>query len=191
MNPLRIAGHILLWLGFLAGAFLAVRNVEVAGATWSTIEWPKYTLALAVGVAGVVLLRRTQRRAMRHADKLQSDIKVLEVSIKDLLAELATLIQGKSELSVFTVHQLIDARMVEKINYFVDARETLIYTYGLRQYAQLMTDFSIAERLINRAWSASADGYVDEVWLSLDRAEGKLRAVDANLLLYKKEQFSG
>ena len=153
--------------------------------------WPLYALALGVGVAGVVILRMTQMQAATHADKLESDIKIMEVSVKDLLAELRRLLLKRDKTNVFAVHELIDTRLMESISNFVEARETLIHTYGLRQYAELMTDFSIAERNINRAWSASADGYVDEVWLSLDRAESKLQAVATNLIEYRKELGGG
>jgi hypothetical protein len=73
------------------------------------------------------------------------------------------------------------------IDDFVMARSTLIHTYGLREYAELMTDFSIAERNINRAWSASADGYIDEVWLSLERANRQLQTVAEHLAGYKSK----
>ncbi len=189
MSFLRLWGHLLLWLGFLVGVFMTVRHVEVVNDKWSTIQWPYYVGSLLVGLAGVVVLRLTQQRAVTHADKLQSDIKVLEAKVSDLLAELAALLKGRDATSVFAVHTLIDARLVDKINAFVHARETLIHTYGLRQYAQVMTDFSIAERLVNRAWSASADGYIDEVWLSLEGAQSKFQVVEANLLALKKAQM--
>ncbi len=187
MNPIRWTGHFLLWCGFLGGVFVAVRNTEIANAKWSTIEWPLYALAIAVGTVGVVILRMTQLQSATHADKLESDIKILEVSIRDLLAHFANLLKSKQQLDVYSIHKLIDAQLMESINNFVEARETLIHTYGLRQYAELMTDFSTAERNINRAWSASADGYVDEVWLSLERANNRLQVVAQHLVEYKQE----
>lgn len=186
MNPFRILGHLLLWSGFLGGAYLAVCNAEVANDKWSTINWPLYITALALGTAGVVLLRLTQKQAATHAHKLDADIKVLEVSTKELLSKLGDLIKGLDRIDVDTVHKLIDSQLAEDVANFVEARESLIHTYGLRQYAELMTDFSIAERNINRAWSASADGYIDEVRLSLDRADDRLQRVARNLVEYKK-----
>jgi len=49
-----------------------------------------------------------------------------------------------------------------------------MHRFGLPAYAGIMTEFATAERSINRAWSASADGYIDEVWLSLDRAQRRM-----------------
>ena len=38
-----------------------------------------------------------------------------------------------------------------------------------------MTEFAAAERYVNRSWSAAADGYVDEVAASLDKADQHLK----------------
>ena len=38
----------------------------------------------------------------------------------------------------------------------------LIQRFGLTVFADVMTQFSSAERFVNRAWSASADGYMNE-----------------------------
>ena len=40
----------------------------------------------------------------------------------------------------------------------------------MKVYADVMTEFASAERLVNRTWSAAADGYVDEVATSLQLA---------------------
>ena len=186
MNVIRLFGHLLLWCGFLAGAFVAVQNAEKVGDAWNTIRWPLYLLALAIGVTGVVFLRMTQKQAATHADKLDADIQVLEISIQNLLTRLTELIESRQHIDVYAVHGMIDSRLMESISSFVDARKSLIHTYGLRQYAELMTDFSIAERNVNRAWSASADGYIDEVWLSLERAERRLQTVGQHLNEYKE-----
>jgi hypothetical protein len=189
MNPMRVAGHILLWCGFLVGAYVTVQHAENTADKWSTIAWPYYGLALSVGIAGVVILRATQRRAATHTDKLDADIKTLEVSVTNLLRQLGQLTTKPSQTDVFEVHKIIDSKLMDDLSGFVESRKTLIHIYGMREYAELMTDFSIAERNINRAWSASADGYVDEVWLSLERAEARLTAVAGHLAEYKKNQL--
>ena len=61
MNLTRISGHLLLWVGFLVGAFVSVRSVEVKETPWLTISWPAYAAALCVAVVGVIILRSTKR----------------------------------------------------------------------------------------------------------------------------------
>jgi hypothetical protein len=58
----------------------------------------------------------------------------------------------------------------------------------LQRYADVMSRFATAERLINRSWSASVDGYVDEVWSCTERAETMM--VEAHTLLKQYNQQS-
>jgi len=51
----------------------------------------------------------------------------------------------------------------------------------MQNYANIMSPFAIGERLLNRAWSASADGYVDEVKDCIRRARVEMQR--AKLLL--------
>ena len=52
----------------------------------------------------------------------------------------------------------------------------MIDAFGLQAYADVMSDFASAERYLNRAWSASTDGYIDEVMRSLDRSREQFLA---------------
>ena len=44
------------------------------------------------------------------------------------------------------------------------------HLFGLQPYADIMSAFAAGERYINRVWSASTDGYVDEVKMYLTKA---------------------
>ena len=46
----------------------------------------------------------------------------------------------------------------------------MIHVFGMQNYADVMSHFAAGERYINRVWSASTDGYVDEVRTYLERA---------------------
>ena len=46
----------------------------------------------------------------------------------------------------------------------------MIHVFGIQNYADVMSNFAAGERYINRVWSASTDGYVDEVREYLERA---------------------
>ena len=69
----------------------------------------------------------------------------------------------------------IDDNLVELFADFGDARNALIQQFGLSGFADVMTQFASGERFVNRAWSASADGYMDEASASLERAESHLQ----------------
>jgi len=63
----------------------------------------------------------------------------------------------------------------EDLNNFANARESMQHVFGLQNYADVMSAFAAGERYINRVWSASTDGYVDEVRNYLNRATEQFR----------------
>lgn len=190
MTALRIAGQILLWFGFLAGCWVAVQRTEVAGQPWATVEWLPYICALVIGVVGAVAIRVSQKQAASETTRLGDDLQVLNRSIQSLCTKMTDLIKQRSTLHVYAVRHVIDRTLRDDIADFVDARETLIHTFSMQDYADAMTDFAIAERYVNRAWSASADGYIDEVWTCLPLAAERFTAVAQQLQQLSDTQSS-
>jgi hypothetical protein len=47
------------------------------------------------------------------------------------------------------------------------------HVFGMQGYADVMSAFAAGERYINRVWSASTDGYEDEVRRYIERAAGQ------------------
>lgn len=160
---MRRIGLVCLWSGVLGGAFVSVRHVE-------HIEWGLYAAAAALAIAGVVILRRTAGAAAFGAARVRQDVSTLRGHLETILAGLQDILDRRNEGSVYDVRDRIDAALAEPLGAFADRRETLIAAHGLEVYADVMTRFAGAERLVNRAWSASADGYIDEVWPCLERA---------------------
>jgi hypothetical protein len=60
-------------------------------------------------------------------------------------------------------HDWIDRTFRVDLDTFVEARESIVHMHGLQAYARVMNEFAAGERYLNRVWSASVDGYVDEV----------------------------
>ncbi len=58
----------------------------------------------------------------------------------------------------------------DDLNTFIEARESIAHSYGLAAYADVMNCFTAGERYLNRVWSASADGYIDEINDYLEKA---------------------
>ena len=65
--------------------------------------------------------------------------------------------------------------MLEHLNRFVSVRDAMKSAYGLPGFAAVMGPYAGGERYLNRVWSASADGYVDEVTDYLQRALEQFR----------------
>ncbi len=170
MRPL---GHTLLWAGFLAAAFSSVYRLEQSGERWATIPWIWYGVSMAVGILGIVLLRKAQDHD--HADEAKTDAEFSVV--KESLALLTSAVDGlcKLESNPSEVLHRIDNQCAEPFANFVEARQALVKRFGLTVYADVMTEFAAAERYVNRSWSAAADGYVDEIVASLGRAKQHLK----------------
>jgi hypothetical protein len=64
----------------------------------------------------------------------------------------------------------VDELFLEDLTSFVEARESIAHIYGLNAYGEVMSCFAAGERYLNRVWSASADGYIDEVNTYIDKA---------------------
>ncbi len=188
MNVIRICGHLLLWMGFLVGAFVSVRSIEVKQASWSTISWPAYGTALFVAIVGVIILRTTKRPVTVDSQGEAGAIDELAAILTRLHSTLERWDKTSAKTPVYDFHGMIDEELADDLARFAEFREALIPEFGLDHYARIMTEFALAERTINRIWSASADGYVDEVQTCLTRASSHLSTARQRLDEAVKDQ---
>ncbi len=63
----------------------------------------------------------------------------------------------------------------------VEGRDVLVAALGLARFAELMDAFSRLERALNRAWSAAADGALDEALRCIDAAAAHAPQVERRL----------
>jgi len=171
---MRSIGQLLLWCGFLGGAFCAVLRLEPPDegpgvSDWATIPWPWYLVSVCVGVAGVVMLRIVRQRDKQDDGKTEFEYSTVQTSLETVSAVVARLC-AYSTIDPRAILAAIDDECVEPLAEFANARQALVKRFGMNTYADVMTEFASAERFLNRAWSAAADGYVDEVRSSLNRA---------------------
>jgi hypothetical protein len=158
---IRLLGWALFVGGLLPAAFYSVDQLD-------GVVWQSYLKSLLAVLAGALLIRLTTHRP---AGLLILNIQIIRSSLTMLSSKLKNLDEAKrAEIGVFGIHEFIDAHLVGDIDRFLTARETLMWRHGLRVYGRVMDAFATGERALNRAWSASADGYQDEVDLCLDRA---------------------
>jgi hypothetical protein len=162
-------GFAAMAIGFLWGAYVVVAHLD-------HVDWRFYAPAFLLCAIGSFMLRHARRSAGAHAEKVESDITTIETSLATLLERVRQMNADAPEGDVYSFSKRIDDECLETINSFVDAREAMIHRFGLAQYAAMMDRFALGERSLNRAWCASADGYIDEVNVCLARAEEHLGA---------------
>ncbi|MHC4430323.1 MAG: hypothetical protein ACYS14_10955 [Planctomycetota bacterium] len=156
-------GYLLITLGFLAGALTTVVDKE-------QIRWDHFALALAVGAAGVALVRASDKMESRHEGKLASNMQAVETSLNRIVRNVTGLNAEKASINTYDVRHRIDELLTDDLNTFVEARQSIAHTHSLNAYADVMSSFAAGERYLNRVWSASVDGYIDEVNAYLDKA---------------------
>ena len=162
-------GFLLVAIGFLAGALVSVLD-ETA------VRWDWFIPAAAVGFVGVLLVRLGQRRQVRAAERLTSNLRILQDSLHRIARNMTRLDAEKQSLDPYEVRHRLEELFADDLDTFIAARESIAHSYGLAAYAEVMNSFAAGERYLNRAWCASADGYIDEVHQSLTHAKDQFTA---------------
>jgi hypothetical protein len=169
-------GYILIAVGFLAGSVIAVQTEE------NRIDWIWFLPALAVATAGVTMARIAIAGRNRHGEVQQDNIGSLNSSIDTIVERIRQLDAENADLDPYDVHGRIDELFPAALTTFVDARETIGHVFGLQAYAAVMNEFAAGERYLNRVWSASVDGYIDEVREYIGRSRSQFEATREKLL---------
>ena len=167
---MAILGQILLWVGFLGGSLACVFQLENEDSKWSTIPWGMYAAGAAIGIVGVVLLRMDKASKSAASANSESDFETVRTSLETVAQRIAELHTKLGKMTCEDVLQYIDEQCVLPCAEFADGRQVLVNRFGTAVFAAVMTEFASGERYMNRAWSASADGYVDEVEKSVAHA---------------------
>lgn len=162
---MKTLGYILVIIGFIGGALVSVLDR-------TEMTWHFYGAFLGVGILGVFLLRITQRRNVRATVRHSGNIQNLTACLQRIVDRLATLTaQPEKQSGSLDFHTTFGHTFAPDLTAFVDGRESIAHAHGLQAYADVMSSFAAAERYLNRVWSASADGYIDEVRTYLNRAQ--------------------
>jgi len=160
---LRYFGYLLITVGFLGGSLEVVRQVESVNAS-------AFLIWLSIGIVGVIVAQRARKAEATDVEVITTNVRAIESSLEVLTAEAKKLNAEKSEINVYDLRHRIDAAFMADLVKFVDARESIAHSYGLKAYAEVMNRFAAGERSLNRVWSASTDGYIDETSNYLEKA---------------------
>jgi hypothetical protein len=149
-------GYALLVGGFIAAALCSVMHQEV-------IFWISFIPCLIAAIVGIAIIRVTASKEAREEGKLATNIANVESALVRILENLKGLNAKKDEMSPYDVRHELDRLLVDDLTMFVDERRSIAYVYSLQDYGDIMSHFAAGERYLNRTWTASADGYVNEV----------------------------
>ena len=179
---MKALGYLLITASFLAGSYFSVLDVEL-------VNWSIVVPSLLVGLAGVAAVQIATRSKSKATDTVRTNIGKLEESLSRIVDNIDRLEAEKDTIDVYRFHHQIDDLFMSDLDTFVVNRETIGHAYGLQSYADVMTHFATAERYLNRCWSASTDGYIDEVKKYLTRSRDQFR--QALEMLRQKSSTTG
>jgi len=165
---------LLVVIAFLGGAFLTSLNP-------TTMDWPPFIAVIFVGALGVFLSKRAESAAAKDDKVLTENRAGLVESLDNIVKNLNELDGRKDKIPTYEMRFEIDKIFRDDLIRFADARESMKHIFGLKAYADIMSSFAAGERYINRVWSASTDGYVDEVLMYVEKS--------LNQFKHAKEEF--
>jgi hypothetical protein len=150
-------------LAFLAGAYMASLDER-------TMNWTYFLPIMLVGIIAAIIYKRESNAAAKHGDLLQNNKQVLIDSLNNVLTNLEALNGRKDKVPTYEMRFEIDKLFREDLINFAEARDSMKHLFSIQHYADIMSSFAAGERYINRVWSASTDGYVDEVMMYVEKA---------------------
>ena len=157
-------GFLLVTFSFLAGSLVAVVDKL-------NVQWYYFLTTVIIGVVGVVFVHRHEWKNTRSQKKLTMNMQDIKASLTRVVENLTQLNAEKQSINPYDMRYRIDELFTDDLATFVDARESLAHAHSLQVYADVMSHFAAGERYLNRVWSASADGYIDEITAYLDKAQ--------------------
>ena len=160
---MKTYGYLLLTIAFLAGSLVSVLDE-------TTVAWASFIVCVISGVVGVAMIRIAHKKEHHTEGKLASNMEAINNSLRRIVENIAKIDAEKDTMSPYDVRDRIDELVTNDMITFVDARESISAVHGLQAYADVMSYFAAGERYLNRVWSASADGYIDEVAMYLGRS---------------------
>jgi len=144
-------------------------RVRVKEFAWTRWEHRWLFVGAVVGLfVGAMMMRAaskaaTSAAALASGEPKRSPAALLDAArdrIAALQSELSQITDRRARLAL--IIERLDAVHDEQLDPFVSARDELIARDGMTGYAQIMDVFAAAERQLNRAWSAAADGVYEE-----------------------------
>lgn len=160
---MKIIGCLLITVGFLVGALVAVVDEE-------QVNWLNFSAAICAGIFGVLIVRFGRRQITHGEGKLASNMQEISSTLQRIVDGMARLNTEKNSIDTYDMRHRIDKNIAAEILAFADTREAIAAACGLAAYADIMSHFAAGERYLNRVWSASADGYIDEVNAYLEKS---------------------
>lgn len=158
-----------------------LKDVELPVDDWSQIPWLWYGVSAVVCFGGVVMIQVNKKSSVETENKKLASLDELKDKLMAAIKATGAIHKAIETLPPSKIVERIDAELSPLLHEFAENRDRLTADFDLGVFADVMTNFAAGERAVNRAWSAAADGYLDEVSDCLTRATDMLGAALATI----------
>lgn len=159
---------------FAVGVAIAVTGGAKAPADGAS--WPDTILIFGIGVGiaiiGLILWWMSERSAQPSADQHGTDhdeVNPIEAFI-GLHADLDRLSEQSKNSSLDDLLSAVEGVQSQRIYGIVESKQRINNELGMSEAAEILIAFAYCERMLNRVWSAAADGHRTEALTALEDA---------------------
>ena len=164
----NLAGPLSFGVGIII-AIAGATKLPADGTKWPD-TWPIFLIGALLSVAGIVLWRMAEAKqdaaAAPGEDGKSDPLELLQAAVPAVKAVEADF----KALTSDALCERIDAVLQDFIVPAAEARQDLVKKLGMERGAEILVTAAYAERMLNRVWSASADGHLPEAGSSLTEA---------------------
>lgn len=148
---------------------------------WATINWIWYLGSAALCILGIVFVRKSKNEPQGQAAHTEVSLQQIKSHLNNLVGNLEQLNSEMKDYKPRQILNFIEDELQDDLREFAEGRDSITAEFGLQVFAEVMTEFASGERAINRAWSASADGYIEEAATCVQRALAMLKLAQKKL----------
>jgi hypothetical protein len=169
---------------FTLGILIAISGAAKPPAEGETFPdtFPVFIAGFLAAIAGVEIWwgnRSITRLLTSNADHEAPDSPF--VILRQLVPTLQDFAARADGLDPAGIEHEVDELTSQYIAPFVEGRQAIIDRLGLKKGADFLVTAATGERLLNRVWSAAADGHLEEARTSLAEAVGAFEQAQQQL----------
>jgi len=153
-------GFVIFTIGIIV-AILGSAKVPAETGGWPD-TWAFFLVGVAVASVGLVLWHRKTRQQAKELSASVESSNDPFVLLDAIAGPLETLKEEIDTLDTETLTARVDELLNEFVLPFAQVRQVLVDRLGMEKGAETLVIVAFGERLLNRVWTAAADGHLPE-----------------------------
>jgi len=151
----------LLVISVILSSLVSLQNLE-------KVAWLYFIPSLCLGFIGLIIIKFKNKKDKKEAVSNTNNFYDIKTSLTNIVYNLKTIKVEENNLN--NLNKVLDNLFLNDINKFIESRYLIKYKFGVLSFSNVMSHFAAGERLLNRAGSASTDGYFEETVNSIEAA---------------------